>query len=229
MTVRPKYHIDAPALAIESHPDDAHSILVGLVPPGSTVLELGCASGYLSSYLETEKKCRVTGLEADPVAVEIARTRCSEVHLVDLDDPAALSVVRGPFQVLLAAAVLEHLKTPEQLLRNLHSKLAPGATVIVSLPNVAHRSVRFNLLRGKFEYADYGIMDRTHVHFYTNATARALLEDCGYAINALYISGSGLQNLLNQMARRLAKPLLKPIWPEFLAYELIYLATPTSV
>ena len=91
----PKYHLDGIFDPGRAHPDDAHSILMRLIPRGSHVLEPGCASGYLSGYMEQALSCRVTGLEADPAAAQIAAQRCSEVHTVDLDAPQALDVARA--------------------------------------------------------------------------------------------------------------------------------------
>jgi methionine biosynthesis protein MetW len=229
VTDRPKYHLDAIFDPARAHPDDAHSVLMRLVPPRTRVLELGCASGYLSGYLEKVKNCRVTGLEADPNAARIAATRCSEVYTVDLDTPDSLSMLTGPYDVLLTAAVLEHLKDAERLLNAVRSKkiLAPNAVVIVSLPNVAHWSIRLSVLRGRFDYTDYGIMDRTHLHFYTVRTGRALLENCGYRVQALAIAGSALQNVMNSIARKAGRPYPKPILPGLLGYELIYQAVLT--
>lgn len=197
-----------------------------LIPPNSRVLEIGSASGYLSGYMEQALGCRVTGLEFDPAATAIAAGRCSEVHTVDLDTPEALqpAAVSAPYDVLLAAAVLEHLKYPERLLQDARSLLKPGARVIVSLPNVAHWSIRLRLLRGVFDYEDYGIMDRTHLRLYTAKTGRELLESQGYPVEQVAIAGSGLQNILNNAARRLGRPLPSPIAPGLLAYELIYIA-----
>jgi methionine biosynthesis protein MetW len=222
----PKYHLNDVFNPQTAHPDDAHSVLMRLIPPDSRVLELGCASGYLSGYMEQSLGCRVTGLEIDPVAASIAARRCSEVYTVDLDghdalDPAATS---APYDVLLAAAVLEHLKYPHRLLTNARALLKPGARLIVSLPNIAHWQVRLNLLRGRFDYSEYGIMDRTHVHFYTVITGRALIEQQGYTVQALHIAGSGLQNLLNDRARKSNRTPPPPILPGLLAYELIYVA-----
>lgn len=226
MTTAPKYHRDALYDPATAHPDEAHSILMRLIPRGSRVLELGCASGYLAGYMEAALGCRVTGLEIDPAAVAIAAARCSEVHAADLDTPGVLAVAAasGPYDVLLAAAVLEHLRQPERVLTEARTLLKPGARVIVSLPNIAHWRYRVQLLLGRFDYTDYGIMDRTHCHLYTVRTGRALLEQQGYPVEALYIAGSGLQALLNALARRRGLPLPAPILPGLLATELIYLA-----
>lgn len=226
MTDRPKYHLDDIFNPSTAHPDDAHTILMRLIPSAANVLELGCASGYLSGYMEQKLGCRVTGLEADPAATTIARTRCSEVYTVDLDAPDALDCTRAsaPYDVLFAAAVLEHLKYPERLLRAAHDLLKPGAQVIVSLPNVAHWSVRLRLLLGHFDYTDYGVMDKTHLKLYTLNSGRALLSDQGYSLEQVFIAGSGLQNALNGLARHWGRVLPRLVLPGLLGYELIYLA-----
>lgn len=222
MNTQPKYHLEQVFNPLTAHPQDAHSILMRLIPRGSNVLELGCASGYLSGYMEQTLGCRVTGLEFDPTASAIAATRCSEVHTADLDTPQALDVATpsAPYDVLLAAAVLEHLKQAEAILQTAQKLLKPGATLIVSLPNIAHWGMRLHLLWGQFDYQDYGIMDKTHVHLYTLKTGRALLEQNGYHVENVYIAGSGLQNIVNGIFGQ-QTPL---ILPNLLAYELIYVA-----
>lgn len=226
MSEQPKYDLGGIFDPARAHPDDAHSLLMRLVPPNSRVLELGCATGYLSGYMESALGCRVTGLEFDAASADIARARASEVYTADRDAPKALDPARAsaPYDVLFAAAVLEHLKDAPGLLRRVRPLLNAGARVIVSLPNIAHWSVRLNLLRGRFDYADYGIMDRTHLHFYTLRTGRALLEDNGYTVESFHITGSGLQNALNARARRRSQNPPRPILPGLLAYELIYVA-----
>ncbi|MBL8145881.1 MAG: methyltransferase domain-containing protein [Anaerolineae bacterium] len=230
MSDGPKYDLGGVFDPATAHPDDAHSLLMRLVPPNSQVLELGCATGYLSGYMERALGCRVTGLEFDPASAEIARSRASEIYIADLDAPNALepASTSAPYDVLFAAAVLEHLKDAPGLLHAVRPLLKTDARVIVSLPNVAHWSVRWALLRGRFNYTDYGIMDRTHLHFYTARTGHALLEGNGYHVEAFHIAGSGLQNALNARARRRGRPLPHPILPGPLAYELIYVARPLN-
>jgi len=126
--------------------------------------------------------------------------------------------------VLLAAAVLEHLKYPERLLTAARDLLKPGALVLVSLPNVAYWQIRLKLLAGRFDYTDYGVMDRTHLRLYTAKTGRALLVEQGYRVERLHIAGSALQNALNTLARRQNRPLPAPVLPGLFAYELIYQA-----
>lgn len=222
----PKYHLEGLFDPASAHPDDAHSIQARLIPAGSRVLELGCASGYMSGYLEQSRACTVIGLDFDPLAVSIASTRTTAAFVADLETESALECARpyAPFDVLYAANVLEHIRSAEQVLLNAHALLSPQALVVIALPNIAHYSVRWRLLRGQFNYTDYGIMDRTHVHFYTVKTAVALLEQCGYRVETLSIAGSFLQNALNALARRQKRPLPRLMLPGLLAYEIILTA-----
>ena len=222
----PKYHLNDIFDPGRAHPDEAHSVIMKLMPSKSRVLEFGCASGYLSGYMEQVLGCRVTGLEFDEDATAIAATRCSEVYTIDLDMPDALALAQNsaPYDVLLAAAVLEHLKYPERLLQQAFELLTPEAKVIVSLPNIAYWKCRLNLLLGRFDYTEYGVMDRTHLHMYTLQTGQALLEENGYLVEKLEIAGSGLQNTLNSFTRHLNRPQLSPILPNLFGYELIYVA-----
>jgi O-antigen biosynthesis protein len=225
-----KYHLSDIFNPATAHPDESHSIQVSIqvryIPPKSRVLELGCASGYMSGYLEQSLGCRVTGLEYDTAAAAIAAERCSEVHIVDLDSPDALKVAESsaPYDVLYAANVLEHLKYPERVLQQAYSLLKPDARLIVALPNIANWQFRLRLLAGQFDYTDYGVMDKTHLHLYTAKTGRELLTGQGYVVDELQIAGSLLQHLMNSLARRLQRPLPKPILANLFAYELIYIA-----
>jgi methionine biosynthesis protein MetW len=216
----PKYHLERfdPRAA---HPYDSHTLQVRHIPAGARVLELGCASGYMSAYLEAEKGCQVVGLDHDPDAIAIAATRAHAAFLADLeaDDPLAVARPYAPFDVLYAANVLEHVRNAGRVLRAAHALLRPGALVVVTLPNIAHWQVRLRLLAGRFDYTDYGIMDRTHVHFYTLATARALLNEAGYTVQRVDIAGSLAQNALRRLWP--GAPLLLP---GLLAYEMILVA-----
>lgn len=223
---KPKYHLDDVFDPAQTNPNDAHAIQMRLIPPQSRVLELGCSSGYLSAYIEDSLGCRVTGLDFDPDAIAIAQTRVSEAHVADLDsdDPLRPAKASAPYDVLYVAGTLEHLKHPERVLQAAYELLEPGATVIISLPNVAHWSVRWRLLMGQFNYTDFGMMDRTHLYWYTIQTGYALLQDQGYVVDHHHVAGSLLQATLNNIARRFGRPLPKPILGGLLGYEMILVA-----
>jgi O-antigen biosynthesis protein len=222
----PKYHLSEPFDPSKANPDDSHSIQMRYVSANSRVLELGSATGYMSAYMEKVLGCRVTGLEYDEASAQIARERSSEVFVVDLDEPDALLPAKSsaPYDLALVANVLEHLKYPERVLRDIHTLLRPDGRLIVVLPNIAHWQFRLRLLLGKFDYEEYGVMDKTHLHLYTLKTGRELIENAGYRMDDFQIAGSFIQNSLNNLARRFNRPLLKAILPNLFAYELIYIA-----
>ena len=156
-------------------------ILIDLACQGKDILELGCADGFISRHL-SERGCRVTGLEIDPEAAERARQWCERVVLYDLNRPDWTDRVGPGFDTVLCGDVLEHLVEPEVALQQIHKILAPGARVLICLPNIAHFRVRLKLLAGKFEYEPTGVLDVTHLRFYTYQTARKLIEGAGYQI-----------------------------------------------
>jgi len=158
----------------------AHRILLDAVPDGARVLDVGCATGYLAAQL-ARRGCRVTGVEADPVAAERARAHCEAVVVGDVEDAVCRSelAARAPFDVVLCGDVLEHLRDPWSALRAL---AALGGQVVLSVPNVAHWTGRRALARGRFPYAEHGLFDRTHLRFFTRASARDLAQSAGLRI-----------------------------------------------
>jgi methionine biosynthesis protein MetW len=181
----------APAMKYDPYPSDptfadleeTHRLVVEEIPPGSRVLELGCATGYLGKVLTREKRCRVVGIEIDSEAI----TRCEDTYeralVGNLNDPASVDWESlGDFDAVMASAVLEHLVAPDAILQLAAARVRPGGVVVVNLPNIAHWTIRNSLLRGRWDYTDYGILDRTHLRFFTIQTARELFESSGLEI-----------------------------------------------
>lgn len=156
-----------------------------LVGKNKTVLDVGCASGYLGELLMKEGNI-LYGIDGNKEAIETARKKYKGVAWLDLNDTNSdqlESLFNGViFDVIVFADVLEHLLDPESSLRNLGKLLKPGGKVIVSLPNVALWRVRLNLLFGQFDYTDYGVLDRTHLHLYTFKTGKALIRNSGFQV-----------------------------------------------
>lgn len=163
-------------------PNNTHSILLRLVPDGSSVLELGCATGYLTRILVEQKGCTVTGFEINETAAQQARPFLHQLFLGDLENSSDVAQIDGIFDVILIADVLEHLQNPDQALGLLRPYLAPKGRLVVSLPNVAHWSVRRLLLSGNWNLTDRGLMDRTHLRWFTRKTAQNLLRSAGFNI-----------------------------------------------
>ncbi len=156
-----------------------------IIGDNKRVLEVGCATGYVGEYLVNQQHCRVTGIEYMPEPAAKSRARgCYEAVLVgDIMDPATVACLeRGSFDFVLFGDVLEHLISPEQALRNVAPLLAPGGHVLICVPSIIHWSLRWKILRGRFEYTETGPLDRTHVHFFTPETARKLVKQEGFRI-----------------------------------------------
>ncbi|MGB8643943.1 MAG: class I SAM-dependent methyltransferase [Anaerolineae bacterium] len=163
-------------------PNNTHAILIRLVGEDREVLEIGPATGYMTRILVNEKNCRVTGFELNAQAAAEAAPLLKHLIVGNLENPDDLARLDGRFDVILLADVVEHLAEPSAPLRTLRAHLRPEGRLIVSMPNVAHWSIRRALLTGRWDLTDRGLMDRTHLRWYTLRTAIALLESTGYRI-----------------------------------------------
>ncbi len=141
---------------------------------GLDVLDVGCGFATTSQHIQRLGN-RVTGIESNPEAVPVARTRIAEVIEADLEHFEG----NGKFDVIIFADVLEHLAWPIGVLRKYTELLKEGGTVMVSLPNVGLWSVRLGLLLGRFPYQDTGVLDRTHLRFFTRGSAMHMLRAAG--------------------------------------------------
>ena len=149
----------------------------------SSLLDVGCASGYLSAALATAGHA-VVAIELDASAAQAARARGGfDVITGDATDPATLEHVDGQFGAIVCGDILEHLVDPGDILVRLRARLEAGGVLVASLPNIAHWTARRELLRGRFPQADHGIFDRTHLRFLTRASARELLTGAGLRID----------------------------------------------
>jgi methionine biosynthesis protein MetW len=166
-------------------PSNAHALQFALVPERARVLDVGCGSGILGAALMQKKQCTVVGVDSDPKAVAIAKGRLNDARSVDLEHTGwSDQLSLAWFDAIIFGDVLEHTKEPEAILREAKRLLAPNGHIIVSLPNVAYIMVRLRMMFGKFNYSDSGILDRTHLRFFTRKSARELIERAGYRITS---------------------------------------------
>jgi len=152
------------------------------LPGTPALLDIGCGRGQLANAAR-RLTYRVTGIECHPAALDVARDRVDELLPSDLADYRTITATLDDrkFDVILFADVLEHTVDPLSVLRFYLSFLKPGGRIVVSLPNIACWNRRLALLFGRFDYEDSGIMDRTHLRFFTFRTAQALLGEAGLA------------------------------------------------
>ncbi|HLN05628.1 MAG TPA: bifunctional glycosyltransferase/class I SAM-dependent methyltransferase [Acidimicrobiales bacterium] len=210
--------------------DSSHGRILALLgsrPPGK-ILDLGCSSGALAERLRLAGH-HVTGV--DMFELEGVHERVGVFVKADLDQGIPAEV-GSDFDVVLAADVLEHVRQPQQLLREVRSLLRSDGIAVVCVPNVAHWYPRFRSLLGAFDYDQRGILDRTHLRFFTRRSIRRLveregfkvrrLEPVGLPLDALDIKGTGGRWL------RTFDHLFLTIWPTMFAYQFILELTPNT-
>lgn len=145
------------------------------------ILDVGCSSGYLGAHLR-KRGHRVWGIEPSPQAAAAARAELDGVFSGTLDEYLQAHDDRGNFDVAIFADVLEHLTEPADILRQCARLLAKGGRAAVSVPNVTHGAIRGMLLDGRWMYQDLGILDRTHLRFFSRDGFIDLLDESSYAI-----------------------------------------------
>ncbi|MBW7657749.1 class I SAM-dependent methyltransferase [Hydrogenophilus thermoluteolus] len=172
------------AYAIDLASPTAPARALAYVPPGSTVLELGPGAGSMTRMLAA-RHCAVTAVERDPECQTLSAPFCTELIAGNLEAPDAwMPQLEGRrFDVILACDVLEHLRDPALLLRHLPALLAPGGAFIVTIPNAAHLGIIAALLCDDFPYREKGLLDTTHLRFFTRPTLAALLNETGWIAN----------------------------------------------
>lgn len=181
-------------------PVSTHALQFGMIPDGARVLDVGCHTGILGEALRQRKQCTVIGIDNDASALEAAASRLDAALLIDLEQKgwsnALLQSGQTGFDIILFGDVIEHTRDPLAILTEARALLAPTGRAIVSLPNIANLRIRLGLLRGKFDYADSGILDKTHLRFFTLASARELVRAAGYRITRETYSGYSMPRWL---------------------------------
>ncbi len=146
------------------------------------ILDIGCGSGLLGKTIKAANASAVVyGLDYSDSAGKLAVKVLDRYDTVDLDNQNLPHYDRR-FDLIIIGDVLEHLKRPDQLLNTLHEVLAVAGVVLISVPNVAHFRIRKTLLAGRFRYTDTGILDRTHLKFFTRETLYQMVTACGYKV-----------------------------------------------
>lgn len=145
------------------------------------VLDVGCNTGCLGEYLKYLGVEKVVGLDVTPHAIEVSKQFEDEVHLLDIEisDPP---YPEKYFDVMFFGDVLEHLRDPWEVLTRYGKYLKDDGVIIASVPNLGHFSTIGKLLRGNFFYEGAGILDKTHIRFFTKESASRMFTDSGYEI-----------------------------------------------
>jgi 2-polyprenyl-3-methyl-5-hydroxy-6-metoxy-1,4-benzoquinol methylase len=154
------------------------------------VLEIGCGQGATLQWIQTIRDCvKVVGVELFPEAAEIAKKRLDSVIQGNIES-IELPFENNEFDLILCLDVLEHLIDPWDVLKKLATLLKLGGSLITSIPNVKHYKVILPLLfLGRWDYVDSGILDKTHLRFFTRKTAIGLIESSGLKVDKMYTLG----------------------------------------
>ena len=166
----------------------AHAKIIGYVGHNKKVLDVGCGSGYLGKILK-EHSCSVVGIESDEARVKEAQKFLDKVILGDAETINELPFPLMFFDTIILADVLEHMNRPDIFLSNIRKYLKKEGVIIVSVPNIARIDIRLKLLFGKFTYENGGILDKTHLRFFTWSSINKLLDSCGFTVIAKDYSG----------------------------------------
>lgn len=165
---------------------NAHKIIVSQISEGNVVLEVGSSSGYLTKVL-TEKGIIVDILEVEKEPFEKAKKIARNSYFGSIEEKQIQEKIKEKYNVIICADVLEHLVNPDLVLDFLKTKLKKDGILLVSIPNVAYWGMRVHLMfSGDFSYHDSGLMDRTHLRFFSLNNFKDLLKKHGYKIVDLY-------------------------------------------
>jgi 2-polyprenyl-3-methyl-5-hydroxy-6-metoxy-1,4-benzoquinol methylase len=217
---------------LKPDPHSSHSIILAWLGEGRgrRILDVGAADALVGRRL-TEHGWRVTGIEGDPALAQAGAPYCERMITANLN--REVPEVQGPFDAILYGDVLEHLIDPLRVLVELNRSLVPDGFVIVSVPNIAHLYIRLLLLLGRFDYLDRGILDNTHLRFFTARSLRALLDDAGLVVERFSATPAPLYQVLPERWHKRWVAVTHTInaaiarnLPRVLGYQFIVLARP---
>jgi len=194
------------------------------------ILDVGTSNGDLGIRLREEGHL-VVGVEKDGKWAEKARQHYDAFHVGDIEEFEF--PYRAEFDYVLFADVLEHLREPAAVLRRSLPCLKESGKIIVSVPNVANLVIRWNLLFGRFDYTDRGILDRTHLRFFTLATLKQMMVEASLRILELVPAPLPVQLVFPITEKKIFAPLHEAhyavvrFWKTLLAYQFVLKAAPT--
>ncbi|MEK7570689.1 MAG: class I SAM-dependent methyltransferase [Patescibacteria group bacterium] len=196
-----------------------NSYVISQVPDKSVCLDVGCWTGNLGKFLKEKKDCIVDGIDvADEPLQKAKKNGYRETYKINLNnDPLRLDQLKK-YDVIIFADVLEHLVNPPAILSQMKKKLKTDGTVIISLPNVAFLLNRLLLLFGKWDYREFGTLDKTHLRFYTIDSVQKMVESAGFTVTK--VKPYNQFGLLRYIAP------LTALFPSLFAYQILLVAKP---
>jgi len=206
--------------------------VINLVPENAKyILDIGCGAGDNADILREMGRV-VDGITISEDEREAAGKIMRNVYVHNVENGLPPEI-NNKYDAIILSHVLEHICYPQKLLKDIRSILNPGGVLIIALPNLMHFRSRWKLMRGNFEYQEYGIWDYTHFRWYTYRSGKKLLEENGYTVSSSDVSGEipfepKLKKVIPGSARRGIYKALKKISPGLFGFQLLYVATPAK-
>lgn len=214
-----------------SNRNNSHALIMEFVGSGKRVLDVGTATGYVAQAL-VQQGCAVTGIELDPEAAKKAEEHCERVIVGDVEGlDLRKELGEETFDVILFGDVLEHLRNPLQVLSKVRPFLSSEGYVVASIPNIAHGSVRLALLQGEFRYRPLGLLDDTHLRFFTRENIEEMFAEAGYVIAGMERTRQDIFHTEVKVDReRVTQEMLETIRkdPEAETYQFVFAGYPVE-
>lgn len=211
--------------------NSSHSLAIEMVGHDKQILEVGTSTGYITRILKQWGN-RVIGIEIDKDAGEIARQYCESIILGDIENLDLDKYIEpSSIDVILLGDILEHLKWPGSLLRNMRKYLKPDGYLVVSLPNFCHGDIILTLMNGDFRYNSTGLLDETHFRFFGRRNVISIFDKYGYNVKDLNtvcipIGATELGVDINKLPSEILK--LINALPDSDVYQFVFKAMPTD-
>jgi len=164
--------------------NSAWKIVYDLVEPNQKILDIGCSSGNLGQELISKKTCRVHGVDISKEDVDIAKKKLHKAWVFDVETDV-IEKIKDRYDAVLLIDVIEHLNDPIKALQKIRNFMKKDGKIVFSIPNMAHTSIRLELLKGKFNYTETGLLDYTHLHFYTGDFIKKVFQMAGFSIDSI--------------------------------------------
>lgn len=218
--------------SIQASERSSLSVLASHIAPGSAVLDLGCGSGALGEYLSTTRSCTVDGVTLSEAEATHARRHYRHVDVADLEQADLTALFKHQrYNAIVCADVLEHLRRPEQVLAACRQLLQPDGKLLISVPNAGYCGLLAELLQGEFRYREEGLLDRTHLRFFTRQSLGRFMAQQQWALEPMdtitrAVPDSEFDVAFDQLPPAVARYMLAA--PDAQVYQFIGVARPAA-
>lgn len=202
--------------------ENVHQTIINNIGAGNLILDVGCWEGYLGKTLK-DKGNTVHGIEISGQAAEKAKKVLDQIVVGNIEDDL-FPWPGEKYDVIICADILEHLFDPGRVLEKIKQLLKPEGRIIISLPNIANYWIRKELLLGRFEYMNGGLLDRGHIRHFTYDTALALFKKSGFELvrATAKIELPAILNYPDKLLHFIA-PMARRYWFKFFGYQFVFI------